>query len=212
MSNERRRIRRVLAVTVSFSCILLILAGTGLRTKNTGAEAPLVSVEDGVRTTIRHGWFPNHIGIAEVIDTGVFEYNSSEPGDGTLLRLDEHHFVVESVDGASSVEIAFQLPRDIETGRPYQLRPIPSDRQVEQVDDDTRTASMEPGEFTAFRYANPMAGWMVSDQESKATVTILDLAELEMVIHVRLSADLWPRFTFDIDQEYTLRRMTDGAR
>ncbi len=178
---------------------------------NNGGLRPIEYVEDGVKTTVEHEWYPNSIGIAERVYTGAFDYDSIEAGHGTLIRLYRLDVLIDSLDGAGYFEIAFQLPEVIEAGKKYKFRSIPSDRKVERQEQECETTAMQTGEATAFRYGNPMMGWMTDDANHIAELTVLHIGEVEMRVHVRLAVELEPRLKFDVDENFTLQKMDEGA-
>lgn len=217
MRERERQSVSSFAVPAAIACVIAVASVISKQNSLDDWRRGILAVEDGVQTRIEHGWYPNHIGIAERTFLGAFSYYSKKPGAGTMVRLYRSESEVESGFGGSHFEIAFQLPSPIEVGKPYLLRPIPANRTVTRNSQHTRssmeTAIMRPGEFTALQYGHPMLGLAFDDDPtSTATVTIRETDEFETVIHVRLAANLKPAFAFDIDQEYTLRTMADGAR
>ena len=69
--------------------------------------------------------------------------------------------------------------------------------------EDDRLAPMKDGQITAFKYANPLMGWM--KQSKIAKVRIVSIDDSEAVIHLRLKADLDEIGDFDIDEQFTLK-------
>ena len=61
---------------------------------------------------------------------------------------------------------------------------------------------MKDGEITAFRFGNPMMGWM--KRADVASVKVLSLDAKQAVIHLKLKATLDPYWDFDFDQTFTL--------
>lgn len=165
-----------------------------------------------IRTTIEHGWYPGHVGVVDRIYFGAWGHFSIEPGEGTFVRLHKNDFLLESFDGGSFFVITFQLPPNPEIGKPYELCAIPVGRKTTKISDYTDTARMRPGEFTAFQYGNPVMGWLPADSKDVATVTVLQVTRNTAKIHVKLNAELKPVFDFDLDDQFDLRTMADGAR
>lgn len=211
MHNRTRKRVTKFAVAAFIACIIAVAVAFLKRDSVADRGRPIEYVENGIRTTIEHGWYPNHIGIAERIGTFATDYHSMRPGAGTLVRLHRTDFLVDSFDGVNDLVIAFQLPSTIEVGKPYVFRPIQAERAVAQVDEHTHFTTMRPGDFTGSQFNNPMVGYLSDDPASTATVTILNTGEFETVIHVRLVAELKSMSALNIDQEYTLRTMADGG-
>ena len=55
-------------------------------------------------------------------------------------------------------------------------------------------------------------GWLPADSKDVATVTVLQVTRNTAKIHVKLNAELKPVFDFDLDDQFDLRTMADGAR
>lgn len=196
---------------VLLSCAVLLATVAGIAATAVPADPEPIKVtratESGwkIETTIDHRWHPNSVGVAERAYTGAWDCDSVERGDGTCLMLRRRNFLVGSFDGQSYFEIAFQLPADPVIGEPYVCHPIPVDREAAGETRFSETARMRSGEFTAFRFGNPMMGWM--EEAGSATVTILETSSTGMRIHVRLIADLSPHFDLDMDEEFDLVRV-----
>lgn len=157
---------------------------------------------DKIQTGIENTWTPNATAIAEKIYTGAWDFYDERAGGSVLVRLSRHDHVVGSFDGNSYFKIAFQLPVNVSIGKTVNLRAIPPGRKTRKAPYDYDIADMQDGEITAFKFGNPMMGWMKRAQVASAKVLALDAKQA--VIHLKLKAALDPSWDFDIDETFTL--------
>jgi hypothetical protein len=156
-----------------------------------------------VRTTIQKSWNTNAKAIANKVSNGAWEFRELEAGGSSVVRLYRNDFLLGTFDGASYYEIVFQIPADVSPGQEVSLRPIPKERPAKKIGEYDRLAPMKDGEITAFKYGNPLMGWM--KQSKIAKVKIVSIGNKEAVIHLRLKADLDDSWDFDMDQQFTLK-------
>jgi hypothetical protein len=168
-------------------------------------ETAIRTTESGmkVRTTIKNSWNPGAKVIANKVYNGAWEYHELQASESIVVRLYRNDFLIGTFDGASYYEIVFQIPTDVSSGQEVLLRPIPRGRPAKKVGEYDRLAPMKDGEITAFKYGNPMMGWM--KQSKIAKVKIVSIGDKEAVIHLRLKADLDDSWDFDMDQQFTLK-------
>lgn len=154
-----------------------------------------------VRSTIKHRWNVDASATVRKIDTGAWQFARLETGDSIVVRLYHLDFLIGTLDGAAYDEIVFQLPADVRPGQKITLKPMPKGRKARKEGEDDLLAAMKDGEITAFKYANPLMGWMQRCQI--ATVEIISIREKEVVIHLRLKAVLDEAYDFDMNQQFT---------
>ncbi len=168
-------------------------------------EITVITTELGekVRNTIRHRWNMNANAIARKIDTGAWEFARLETGKSVVVRLYYLDVLIGAFDGAGYYEIVFQIPSDVRPGQTLPLKPMPKGRKARKEGGDDLVATMKDGEITAFKFGNPMMGWM---QQCKiATVEIISIGDKEAVIRLRLKTDLDEAYDFDMDQLFTAK-------
>jgi len=156
-----------------------------------------------VRTTINNSWNTDAKAIANKVYNGAWGFHEMKAGESIVIRLYRNDFLVETVDGAGYYEIVFQIPADTELGKEILLRPIPRSRAAKKQGEYNRLAPMKDGEITAFRYGNPLMGWMKQSKVSK--VKIVSMEDTKTVIYLRLKADLDEDWDFDMDEQFTLK-------
>jgi hypothetical protein len=168
-------------------------------------EITISTTESGmkVRTTIQKSWNTNAKAVANKVYNGAWEFRELEAGGSVVVRVYRNNFLIGTFDGASYYEIVFQIPADVSSGQEVLLRPIPRRRPTKKLGEYDRLAPMKDGEITAFKYGNPMMGWM--KQSKIAKVKIASVGDKEVVIHLRLKADLDESWDFDMDQQFTLK-------
>ncbi|PCJ53538.1 MAG: hypothetical protein COA79_22735 [Planctomycetota bacterium] len=155
-----------------------------------------------VSTTTRNSWNSNTTAIANKIYNGAWEFYSHSQGKDTVIRL-YHKNSLMFTDGRSYYEIVFQLPSKVQTGKTYLLSPVPATRPAKKVGENDRLADMREGEITAFRYGNPVMGWMkVADE---ASVKIISIGKIWSVIRLKLKSKLEPKMRFDFDQSFKVK-------
>ena len=167
---------------------------TAIRTAKPGVK---------VRTTIQNSWNEGAKAVVNKVYNGAWEFHELESGESVVVRVYRSDFLTGTFDRASHYEIAFQIPSDTQPGQEISLRPVPSGRSAKQEGEYKRLASMKEGEITAFRYGNPLMGWM--KQCKIAKVKIVSIGDTEVVIHLRLKADLEESWDFDMDEQFTLK-------
>ena len=158
-----------------------------------------------IETTVDYSWNTDSKAVADKIHNSAWGHASIAPGDDVVVRLFRKDFTIGTFDGQSYYEIVFQLPANYNKGQPIPLVSIPKDRDTIMAGEFSELANMEPGEITAFKFGNPMMGWMKSNGGIDASVTIHEVDRRKARFRLRLKAKLDPRFDFDIDDEFTAR-------
>lgn len=163
---------------------------------------------DVIRSTNNSTWFDDGIGVAERVHTGAWEHHDVIWGTGSYLTLDQGAFDTRTFDGASSLQVSFQMPQDAKSGDVIDFTPIPVDRvsvTMPSEYSDTYTF-MLPGEFTAFQFGNPLMDWMPSTSESTARVKILSMTDDSVRVYVTVHAVLPDFMDLDLDREFKIDR------
>jgi len=163
-----------------------------------------------VRTTIQNTWNTGARAIVNKIYNGAWEFHELKAGDSIAVRLYRNDFLVGTLDGASYYEIVFQIPADVRSGQEISLKPVSRLRPAKKEGEFNRLALMKDGEITAFRYGNPLMGWMKRRKISK--VTIVSIGDTEAVIQLRLKADLDGNWEYDMDEQFTLKVISREQR
>ncbi len=168
-------------------------------------DTTISTTESGmkVRTTIQRSWNTNAKAIANRVYNGAWEFRELEAGGSVVVRLYRNDFLIGTFGGGSYYEIVFQIPADVSSGQEVLLRPIPRGRSAKKIGEYDRLAPMKDGEITAFKYGNPMMGWMKGSKIAKVKVISID--DKEAVIHLRLKADLDDSWDFDMNEQFTLK-------
>lgn len=144
----------------------------------------------------------NATGIVEKHYDGAWSPRSVGPGKGTVIRIYRSSFLVGSLDGLSHSEILIQLPDDPVQGRRYPLT-APSGPRATRTDKyENILGNLREGEVAAYKFGNPMSGELKN--VDSAWVEVLSVGARTAVIHLRLKADLEPRFDFDIDEQFKI--------
>ena len=116
-----------------------------------------------IETTVDYSWNTDSKAVADKIHNSAWGHASIAPGDDVVVRLFRKDFTIGTFDGQSYYEIVFQLPANYNKGQPIPLVSIPKDRDTITAGEFSELANMEPGEITAFKFGNPMMGWMKSN-------------------------------------------------
>lgn len=156
-----------------------------------------------VRTTIQNTWTKGAAATVDKNYNGAWGLHEVTAGGSIVARLYRHDFLIGTIDGAVAHEIAFQIPADVHPGQEIALTPVPGGRPARKEGESYRLAPMKDGEITAFQFCNPLMGWMKRSKIAK--VTILSIREKEVVIRLRLKADLVEVGDFDMDEQFTLK-------
>ncbi len=159
--------------------------------------------QNQVKTTTKNTWSHDVQVIANKVYNGAWEHHEVKSGASIAVSLSEHNFLVGTFDGVSYYNIVFQLPSDVKEGQTIQLKAIPNKRAAMKINEYTQIASMKDGEVTAFRFGNPMMGWM--KKADLASVKIVSIKKSKVVIQLRLKADLHEHLDFDMNEQFTLR-------
>ena len=170
-----------------------VLAGCLLAILSVGCQG--LAVGEQTDTKIEKEWRIGAVGIAGRYGGGWWSYRSAEAGEGILVRLYEYHHVRGSFDGTSYSEIAIQLPADAREGSRFKLQALPSGGSDQR-------AVMKVGQIAAMQFGNPR--WGLLGAADDAELRVISIGDAEVVIHLKLKANLEPMFSFDIDEQIRL--------
>lgn len=190
-----------------FGCLLISACAS-----SQDGETTIRTTESGmkVRTTIQNSWNKDAKAIVNQVYNGAWEFHELESGGSIVVRIHRSDFLIGTFDGASRYEIAFQIPSDTRSGQEIALTPVPRGRPAKEEGEHLHLASMKDGEITAFKYGNPLMGWMKRSKIAK--VKIVSMGNTEAVIRLRLKADLDPSWDFDMDEQLTLKNTSSQQK
>jgi hypothetical protein len=192
-----------LRLVIAFVSLLGVLFIPACVSRGDGEKLVRKTPFGNVETVIQNSWHVDARAIASKSYNDGWGFHRLGVGDSIVVRIYRSDFLIGTFDGLSHQEIVFQLPAEVQPGQAIGLRPIPASRAARVEGEYDRVAPMRDGEITAFKFGNPLMGWMKVSKVSHVKIVSMD--DDTVVIHLRLKADLDDAWNFDLDEQFSLK-------
>ncbi|WP_146462534.1 hypothetical protein [Rubripirellula tenax] len=151
-------------------------------------------------------WHDYSVGIVDQTYNGDLQHHGHTYGGGTYVALREGAHT-PGTTGGWYYQVGIQLPVDIKVSDEFDLSPVASGRHLEPVGEFERLGFLQPCEFVAFYFGNPIGGCMkCEDANSGGTLKVVSMTREQVTFKVKLHAEIPDSWNVDIDRSFSLPR------
>ena len=161
------------------------------------------TVESRVENWTEHFWFDYSVGVVQRIGTSnTWDEYSIVSGQGTLCCLRDGSWI-KNTTGGSYYSIMIQLPAKIEAGDEFEVTPF----HTPNSNSNKEIRELDSGTVIGMQFGNPPS-WHLegSSTESTGTISVNELSDDFVKIHVKIDLSLELNEKLEIDKTLTIGR------